>query len=770
MKQFFFAFMAFFAFGQLNAQQLRGKVVDAYTQNPIESALISFNNQAITATDKDGNFTIDCVTGVLSIDRMSYAPIDIEVKGCDNVLRISLTPVSENLNTVDVSADRIQTTINLEQARSIGIVNRPDLERETGLFIEESMNLLSGVRVEKRTMSGGQRITIRGYGNNQRFNGYGFRAYLNDIPVTDAEGVTTMDDIDPSLLGQIQVIKGPMSSQFGNGIAGAVLMQTLKPTVRGTRLVQEGLAGSYGLWRTNTRVEHSDDKASILLNYGHQNYDSYRVHNSAVKDFLTFSGDFNVSDKRSINVYAAYNKSHELLAGQLDSAQFFNRENVAETPYFNNDGHVDFEGYRVGVGQTYKFNRQFANTTTLFVSSLDQDQAYAAGLNRNSTQNAGLRSVFRWNSANEKISGSIGIEYQSNRSFRKTYRMSNLVISAMSTDIEFAAANAMAFTEWDYHFAPSWTLTAGVSATSVSYDITDRLNYIANHSDGSGAMTFGPAVMPRISLNKTWNDKVSTFVHFSQGFSAPTSSNIVIGYTGEVNKDLKPEYGTQLEVGTKGTVLNDRLSYQLSVYQLRVSNKLNTKAVVDDTTGTVLYSYSVNSGAQNNLGLELDLSYIAYKNDRGVVRQVRPWMSYTYSNYTYEDFKSDDNNNAATVDYSGNQASGIAPHLFNIGFDLNWAAGFYTTANYRYVDQMPITFDNEHFAPSYGLLNAKAGWKKSLNNWDLEVYAGANNITNELYYTMVVLNQPFSASSPKVFLPGPYTATFYGGARVAYRF
>ncbi len=37
-------------------------------------------------------------------------------------------------------------------------------------------------------MSGGQRITIRGYGNRTNFEGSGYKAYLNGIPLTDAEG------------------------------------------------------------------------------------------------------------------------------------------------------------------------------------------------------------------------------------------------------------------------------------------------------------------------------------------------------------------------------------------------------------------------------------------------------------------------------------------------------------------------------------------------------------------------------------------------------
>src|SRR6516162_8952870 len=56
--------------------------------------------------------------------------------------------------------------VTIKQPQSIGIVDRQDLQRSDGLFLEEALNLVPGVRAETRTVSGGQRITIRGYGNS----------------------------------------------------------------------------------------------------------------------------------------------------------------------------------------------------------------------------------------------------------------------------------------------------------------------------------------------------------------------------------------------------------------------------------------------------------------------------------------------------------------------------------------------------------------------------------------------------------------------------
>ncbi|HZX94957.1 MAG TPA: Plug domain-containing protein, partial [Myxococcales bacterium] len=99
----------------------------------------------------------------------------------------------------------------LMEPQSIGVLDRPMLQRNEGLFLDDTLNLLPGVRFESRTVSGGQRITIRGYGNGTNFNGTGYKAYMDGIPLTDAEGTTILDDVDISTLGRIEVIKGPAS-------------------------------------------------------------------------------------------------------------------------------------------------------------------------------------------------------------------------------------------------------------------------------------------------------------------------------------------------------------------------------------------------------------------------------------------------------------------------------------------------------------------------------------------------------------------------------
>ena len=43
----------------------------------------------------------------------------------------------------------------LKEPQAIGVLNREDLERTEGLFLEDTLDLVPGVRFETRTVSGG---------------------------------------------------------------------------------------------------------------------------------------------------------------------------------------------------------------------------------------------------------------------------------------------------------------------------------------------------------------------------------------------------------------------------------------------------------------------------------------------------------------------------------------------------------------------------------------------------------------------------------------
>jgi iron complex outermembrane receptor protein len=130
---------------------------------------------------------------------------------------------------VEITATSNPNKALLYQPSSITKLSPLELKRGTGLFLDDAINSnVPGVTMNRRTVSAGQQFNIRGYGNgvrgtngiNSNFDGQGYKVYLNGIAVTDAEGITLMDDIDFGSVGSVEVTKGPAGTLYGLPLQG----------------------------------------------------------------------------------------------------------------------------------------------------------------------------------------------------------------------------------------------------------------------------------------------------------------------------------------------------------------------------------------------------------------------------------------------------------------------------------------------------------------------------------------------------------------------
>lgn len=750
-----------------------GTVFDTYTRTPLADVSVSTGDGSVAVTTgSDGHFQIACPgSRPLVFRRLGYDTYRVTVANCAENLQVGLTAGTQNLNAVSVVATR--DAPGIEQPQSITTLSRSELTRGTGLFLDDALNLVPGVRMERRTMAGGQRITIRGYGNRTNFDGSGYKAYLNGIPITDAEGVTVLDDIDFGTIGKVDVIRGPASSLYGAGIGGIVNLYTLRPDRAGLTVEQGIMSGADGLQRFDTRLSSASSGSSLLLNYGKQNYDSYRVHSASQKDFATFVGDFRPSDRRTISTFFAYSHSYDERAGQLDSAQFFGKQNVGEVPYLQNNGHVDMETVRVGLTHGYRVNDHLLPQVTAYYSGITREDVFAVGLTPKSAQTFGARAVINTSFASPtvRLTGVSGLDFEKTNQFSKNYRLANLVQGPITTDLETHTQQYSLFSQWDLAMPHDVTLTAGASANFIEYQLVDRLTNTGNptHLDLTGRKTFDPVVTPRLALRKGFGSDLSLYVSLSQGYTPPTSSDAVIGFTGEANTGLKPEHATQYEIGAKGNLFERRLAWQVALFDLEVSDKLTSQGVFDNA-GTQLYAYTVNAGDQSNKGLEATAAWSVVDRPEAPLTLFRPFVSLTLSDFTYSDFKSDNNNNARTVDYTGKDVVGVPGTVVGYGLDAGMRGGAYLNATLEHRSAMPITYDNVHEAPAYSVLNAKIGIARPLGpHLGIDAYVGGTNLTGALYYNMVFLNANFATASPAIYLPGPYTSRYFGGVKVSVR-
>jgi iron complex outermembrane receptor protein len=758
------------------AAQVRGTVTDATSSVPLANvAVVDSARGIIVYSDRQGSFSLPC-SGVMTLAfrKAGYRDASRAISTCDERVEVALGRGAQVLTSMDVLGTPDQTPV--ERTQGTATLGALELHRTAGLFMQDELNLTPGIYMQRRSMSGGQTIRIRGYSDGSdagNFIGTGYKAYLNGVPITDAQGQTTLDDIDFANLGRVDVIRGPTSCLYGAGIGGVVNFYSARPERAGAAVSQQLISGDDGLLRSDTRLSRVTDASTVALSYGHQGYDSYRVHSASKKDHGSFLGDFRPSAQQTVSTFLSYAHSHDLRAGELDSVSFAKELNAGEDKYMKNDARSVIESFRAGVTQDYRFNDRFQTAATGYYTGNNLEDVYAAGINTKSNQSFGARAqlMATFADATVPLHGIVGVDFQKTNTFAQGYALSNSVLGALRSDLETNNMAYSVFTQWDVSLPTAVTLTVGASANFLEYAIVDRMANTANptHLDGSGRKTFDPVVTPRIGLAKTFGTHLSAYANVSRGYTPPTSGDAVIPYTGEPNADLEAERATQFEIGAKGGFVGDRLTYDAALFDTRVTNKL-TKQAVFDTDGTVLYSYTVNAGDQKDVGFEASAGYAIVSDPTRLLSYLRPFVTYTYNDFTYRDFRSDNNNDASTIDYSGLQVVGTVRNVVNFGLDARLRPGLYGNATYHHTQGMPISYDNAHWAPGFSLVNAKIGYARDVQRWTFDAFVGGDNLTSNRYYTLVFLNHKWdSPTPPNMYLPGPYTAKFYTGLKVSVR-
>ncbi len=769
---------------------LKGKVFDANTKTPLFGANIQFSAKGGTTSDKEGVFKMDCSkSGEITVSFVGYESKKVLVKNCKDELNIGLVPANNKLNDVEITATSNLNKSILFQPASITKLSETELQRSTGLFLDDAINgNVPGVTMQRRAVSSGQQFNIRGYGNGTRgtagissnFDVQGTKVYLNGIPITDAEGITLLDDIDFGSVGNVEITKGPSGTLYGLAVAGVVNFKTIKPEKGKTSIGQDVMIGSYDLQRYTTHFQMATDKSSLLLNYGKQRTDGYMSHTQSHKDFVNIAADFQPNEKQNFNAYFSYSNSYDARGGELTLAQYAANDFSGNPEYIKRNGHSEIISFRAGLGHTYNFSNRISNTSSVFASGISNNASSAAGWTDKNPINYGFRSTLDMKFPLQNgfsLSGITGIESQRQHAQIIGYNMvanpadanAYWIIGSMRSNQSTQTGTTSLFTEWTLSMPHDVSITAGLGMSNMSIELNDKFYVAGSTNPTRFATKYNGMFSPHIAINKVYSKQFSVYASYSKGYKAPVSSYFFIPATGKLNTDLKPEIGNQFEIGTKGLLLNDQLSYQLALFDAQFSDKMTAIAVpLNGSTTTTAYSYVANGGKQDDKGIELLVKYTAYESASGFFKSVRPFANLTYSDFKYVGFSYQTLNAARTAaviaDYSGNAVAGVAKWVTNLGIDVTTNPGWYANLTWMYKEGMPITSDAANFTTSYSLLNTKMGFQKTLSaHCDLDIFLGINNMAGVKYPLMVFANQ-----LPDAYLPGPAKANYFGGIHFTY--
>ncbi len=659
--------------------------------------------------------------------------------------------VNTRLNEIVVKG--IITDKKLNTAISnIEVVPADALKSNDGLQYQNLLNKVSGVFMQSGTLNT-NRITIRGIGARSPFATTSIRAYFGDIPLTDGNGISTIEDLELGAVSTIEIHKGPAASSFGVGLGGTIVLTPNFGNHKGLEIGIESSNGSFGLLRNVINTTYGTEKLKSNIIYSTTKSDGYRDNNQYNRETLTALAEWTPNAKNKLEVIANYTDLKAFIPSSLAIEDFTNNPTNAAFTWGAAQGHEDFQSILAGLTWRYNFSDNLNMSHSVFARLKENYEPRPFNILEENSKIFGFRSVINYKT--EKFTLGVGgasfFDSNINRTYENLYEEfpagMGSVRGLQLTHFKEFRNYYNVFTEFEYNWSKKWRFNAGINANITNY-------LIENENDNSAEeFDFTPVFSPKLGVlyAPTRNVKLTTSI--SHGFATPTSEETLLP-DGIFNPDLEAEQGWNLEFRTNYLSKNKRFAIDLAAYNMFVNDLLVNRRGVNDEL------FAINAGKTNHFGLEGNLRYEILNATKIMINTYGNFSLYAYK---FKEFVDDE------TDFSGNRLTGVPAEVFNLGVAVGSTLGFYGNIDFQHVGRMPADDANTVFSEAYELINIKVGYEvKAIKEFKINILGGVNNLFNSTYASQLQVNASgFGGNAPRYYYPGN-PIHFYTGIRLNY--
>jgi len=659
-------------------------------------------------------------------------------------------PALPPLEEIIVRSTRLETTLDQVPA-AVSVVSKDDIQlARQQLGLDESLSRVPGLFMQNRfNFAQDLRVSIRGFGARANFGIRGVKILVDGIPETLPDGQGSVDSLDLGATEQIEVIRGPSSSLYGNASGGVISLTTEPPPSEPFAEVHAS-AGGYGYQRLQLKAGGAGERVGYLLNASNTQYDGYRELSRFENRQLT--GRFTIDLDNDRELLAVVNLTDQPVS---DDPGGLTAELAATNPRAAWPSHVTFRAGEaldqqrigfvysmpLGTNQTlsvrnYYVWRDFENSLPFTNGGIVTFERFYAGGGVSYTYDG-----FWLDRPNRLV---VGIDYDNQDDDRRRFNNVAGTRGAMTFDQNENVSSIGLFIQNELSITEKLLLTMGLRVDEVEFDVTDR--FLSDGDDSGSRKLDGTS--PMVGLTYIVSPNLSTYATFSTAFETPSTTEFANPTGGGgFNPLLDPQEAENFEVGIRG-LLAGRHRYDLALFSIDVDDEL-MPFTLPETPGRVYYQ---NAGRSSRRGLEL--SFVTQPLDG-----LQATFAYTYSDFEFDRFA--DQNGV----YDGNVIPGTAEHL--LFGELSWwhPRGWFASFDAIYVDDQFANNANTVVNDSYTVANLRLGYEKRTGSLIVMPYVGVQNLFDESYNANLRIND----ANLRFFEPGPRRSA-YAGVSVNWRY
>lgn len=635
------------------------------------------------------------------------------------------------LASASVVADEVivvsESTSLRTQETAAAISNFDLAHQPAGLRIDaaELLQGFAGVQADSRAnYAQDTRITMRGFGARSAFGVRGVVLQLDGIPLTMPDGQAQTSSIFLDEPNNVQVIRGPLASIYGNSAGGVIQWWSQRPFTN-----QLQLNAAVGDHATQRQLVHADwvgEGQALRVMGARFRTDGPRAHNRAERDQLAARWYYNVTDTVELTVKLDDNNAPLLQdpgsltpdAWQADPTQTFagaTRFNTRKSIHHQqvSVSLAEAQRWRINVWRGWRDMEQylpFPGTDIQSSGAVVQLQRQFHGVD------ASYRT--RW-STTSPIHTTVGIHHASQDDRRWGYSNQFGELGELRRDELGQVTQQAAYLLTDWQPMPHLTFLMGARHSHIDFTVNDYF-IVPGNPDDSGQQQ-QHAWSWNIGATYAFTPHWHAFIANGVGFETATLTEMA--YNNEqsgLNTDLGPATNRQWEVGLRWQQAT--LQSQWSMFHIETVNEIVVDRSIDGRT-----TYT-NAGLTRRRGVEWELGW--QLTPQWHWRMAATWLSADYDH--------------------GNRLPGVAEQQLYSQLDWAYRPAQQLSLITEYRGDVVAHDDQSVVAPSHTLWHLNWQGDYEWAQWRIHPWLRWHNLTDAKYVGSVVVNQ----SNGRAFEPG----------------
>lgn len=612
------------------------------------------------------------------------------------------------------------------------LTDKKEWDNQRATSVKDITDYIPGVIAQPRNGAESSRLSIRGSGLANLFQGRGLLVLQDGIPINTADGGFEFPVIDPWLIDYAQIFPGANALAYGaSSFGGAINFITPTGGTENTYQLR-GEGGSFGTAHglvSAGKEWQGGDAFAASTGFSQEGFREQSEQNTIR---LNTNWGWQPSNHFSNRVYLSHTHTNAEIPGAISRAQVKRDPTMANANNMFGDYQRNLNITRIANKTAWTEGDNRLDTTVFYTyRSLDNPVTTYEYQHNN---DGGISA--RYSHHFGKSAWHIGTNHYYGTAAEIRYRNMRGAPGALILERNLYALTSELYGQLEQHLTGKFYGIAGVQASYAMRDVHEiSPSILAQNKDYSG---LNPRLGMRYDITRT--DQI--FANLSRSFEPPSWGELS-GGNDPGFKPLKSQRATTAEIGTRARLRG--LHLQAAYYHSWLQGEFVNYRSADGSTNTINAHRSQSDGVE--LGVNGDVVEDIWKKSDALVLRA----AYNFNHFRLEDDPL----------YGNNTLPGIPRHYLRGEILYRHPSGISFGPNVEWSPhRAPIDLTNTLYAPSYNIYGLRAFWESADKR--VNIYADGRNLFDRHYIATYNVQPDTEGQDGNYFYPGDGRAAYMG--------